>query len=84
MAAVSAVPNATCGAHLNVCGAELDSATAAEEAEPADEFDFADADAMASAPAADADVKPADITAEMAQQSVEPQPSAPDAGCLYS
>ena len=39
--AFSAVPNAACRAQLNVCDAETDSATAAEEAEPADESEFA-------------------------------------------
>ena len=65
---------------MNACGAELDSAAAAEDAELADEPDFAGADITASAAAADADVKPADITAELAQQSVEARPGMPDAG----
>ena len=58
----------------------MDSAAAAEDAELADEPDFAGADTTASAAAAGADVKPADITAELAQQSVEARPSTPDAG----
>ena len=39
--AFSAVPNAACRAQLNVCDAETDSATAAEEAEPANQSEFA-------------------------------------------
>ena len=84
-AAAKADADAATATQMDTFVAETDSAMAAEEAEPADEANLAaDGTAQPATPPAAADVKPADITAELAQQSVEARPSIPSSGpfCL--